>query len=908
MASDQCAVGIDGHLLDASQINFYNDPDDALPISGPDMEQGRGHRIKAIGRFKESITSDQLDEDGNPVQKPARSQPRRSLATSKQAKKQTAKTKDADAMAVDSDDEDDDFTPQCSDRESNDDSLGEISNGELADNLPTKLARKAASNPTTRSKAAFSNKRKGTDDAAMPAKSRRVAIEDTDDDDDSANVLTAPLHKSKRQNPVYCFYEEFTPEGEIAVGSKYFKCCHTGKVCQITAKMNHSLNGLVNNLKNHVPHMYKLYEAIKERGGKPTEEEKAIASGKTTLTAEEMVNFLKRLQKSDGSIAAAFVKQVEKAKGPFNQQVFEKLLVEWIVACDQPFEEVERPELRRLLEYTHHSFKPLHVPHRTTIKTRVMKMGEDTVKQIRDMFAELKGKISISLDAWTSSNHYAFLAIVAHYVTNDGQLQELLIGFQEINGEHSGENLAEVVWETLVKFGLTEKVIAFVMDNASNNDTMVKALEADFKSQGIIFSARHSRLRCMPHTIHLAALKLLEGVGAISKSEGRQASSRGGDYQEVVSLPLGDESNDGTLPVGDGSTEHETRPEDGIPHTLERLRKIVRAVRVSPQRRSTWLRTVAESLSAAGQAPKPLMLILDVRTRWTSTHQMLRRALDHKDCLNDWVDSQREIRHLEIEPDAWSSVALLADWLQAFRDATNGMSSTSFPMLSTIHATFRGLQDHIKSILRSLPDETLPQMKRALVEAHEKLAEYYDRFDESPFYTWAALLDPRIGYMGVEADYQGDSTLEDYLAKVKDELKTYFTEHYKDTASPPSREGSSTSITSQATTGGKYDFTSRYKQRDRPPTDELEEFWRLEPQDFDACNPIEWWYNHRLQFPNLYQLAMDILSIPGSAVAVERVFSGGRDTISMRRSSLRADTISSLMLMKHYIRLNRTVS
>lgn len=106
--------------------------------------------------------------------------------------------------------------------------------------------------------------------------------------------------------------------------------------------------------------------------------------------------------------------------------------------------------------------------------------------------------------------------------------------------------------------------------------------------------------------------------------------------------------------------------------------------------------------------------------------------------MNDWVDSQREIRHLEIEPDEWSSVALLADWLQAFRDATNGMSSTSFPMLSTIHATFRGLQDHIKSILCSLPNETLPQMKRALVEAHEKLAEYYDRFDESPFYTWAA--------------------------------------------------------------------------------------------------------------------------------------------------------------------------
>jgi hypothetical protein len=35
---------------------------------------------------------------------------------------------------------------------------------------------------------------------------------------------------------------------------------------------------------------------------------------------------------------------------------------------------------------------------------------------------KLEGKVSLSLDAWTLNNQYAFLAIVAHYVTNDGQL------------------------------------------------------------------------------------------------------------------------------------------------------------------------------------------------------------------------------------------------------------------------------------------------------------------------------------------------------------------------------------------------------------------------------------------------------------------------------------------------------
>ncbi|KAF8817311.1 hypothetical protein BYT27DRAFT_7074941, partial [Phlegmacium glaucopus] len=41
----------------------------------------------------------------------------------------------------------------------------------------------------------------------------------------------------------------------------------------------------------------------------------------------------------------------------------------------------------------------------------------------------------------------------------------------------------------------------------------------------------------------------------------------------------------------------------------------------------------------------------------------------------------------------------------------------------------------------------------------------------------------------------------------------------------------------------------------------------------------------------------------GSAVAVEHIFSGGHNTISLRRASLIPDTIIVLMLVKHHLRL-----
>ncbi|KAJ6558311.1 hypothetical protein B0H19DRAFT_1150741 [Mycena capillaripes] len=49
------------------------------------------------------------------------------------------------------------------------------------------------------------------------------------------------------------------------------------------------------------------------------------------------------------------------------------------------------------------------------------------------------------------------------------------------------------------------------------------------------------------------------------------------------------------------------------------------------------------------------------------------------------------------------------------------------------------------------------------------------------------------------------------------------------------------------------------------------------------------------------------MSIPGSAVAIERVLSGARDTISLRHLSLKPDTIQTFMLLKQHLRLKHKV-
>ncbi|KAJ7765579.1 hypothetical protein B0H16DRAFT_1310002, partial [Mycena metata] len=86
--------------------------------------------------------------------------------------------------------------------------------------------------------------------------------------------------------------------------------------------------------------------------------------------------------------------------------------------------------------------------------------------------------------------------------------EECLIDFREVLGQHSGENMATAVWETVIAFGLEGRITAFVMDNATNNDTMVAAFADRSREAGYPFSAINRRMRYMPHTIHLSALKV----------------------------------------------------------------------------------------------------------------------------------------------------------------------------------------------------------------------------------------------------------------------------------------------------------------------------------------------------------------------------------------------------------------
>jgi hypothetical protein len=128
------------------------------------------------------------------------------------------------------------------------------------------------------------------------------------------------------------------------------------------------------------------------------------------------------------------------------------------------------------------------------------------------------------------------------------------------------------------------------------------------------------------------------------------------------------------------------------------------------------------------------------------------------------------------------------------------------------------------------------------------------------------VLDPRISYDGALQDYANDPELLAYLESAKSLLHTHYILCYANCAPHSLDDVSDTTNTISSAVDGspsKVNFTSRYKKKDQLQRDELEEYFKLPREDFDTCKPLQWWVGRQAQFPSLYCLARDLLTIPG---------------------------------------------
>jgi hypothetical protein len=178
-------------------------------------------------------------------------------------------------------------------------------------------------------------------------------------------------------------------------------------------------------------------------------------------------------------------------------------LVAHFAADHVPFSRIESPSFRNLLKALCPDAESIIPKSGDTVRKYVMDVFKELKTEIGEAFSTLPYPPHISFDGWTSDSCHGLQGIVAYFLSPDqSTCMTALLGLKEVDGKHTGHNIAKCICKALEEYNLKPGRIGYyILDNASNNDTAVDSLEGTE-------CGKCKRLRCMCHAMSLCCKAL----------------------------------------------------------------------------------------------------------------------------------------------------------------------------------------------------------------------------------------------------------------------------------------------------------------------------------------------------------------------------------------------------------------
>lgn len=101
-------------------------------------------------------------------------------------------------------------------------------------------------------------------------------------------------------------------------------------------------------------------------------------------------------------------------------------MLKWIVVCDQPYTEPQQQSFIDMIKTLNPEAQTISDK---TVHADLMNTFEIKFMQMKNEVNAVPGKISITLDLWTSKNFLSFMAIRGHWLDDDWTYQTKLLDF-----------------------------------------------------------------------------------------------------------------------------------------------------------------------------------------------------------------------------------------------------------------------------------------------------------------------------------------------------------------------------------------------------------------------------------------------------------------------------------------------
>ncbi|KAJ5742343.1 hypothetical protein N7533_011752 [Penicillium manginii] len=412
-----------------------------------------------------------------------------------------------------------------------------------------------------------------------------------------------------------------------------------------------------------------------------------------------------------------------------HQEVLERNTIRWIVTDMKAFATVESPEFQQMFRDIPGIEPPFTSRH--TLRDRIMQEFAIQRTNLKNELTLTCKTIALSLDIWTSQNHLPILGIIGHWLTDEFEYRERLLEFAELQGSHSGENLAIAVENMLIELSLEDKLISITGDNASNNEAMASELyfslsdrpRVEDAMQAPLYRGLDSYIRCLAHVLNLIVKDILRNLGSGTMEQAQVACDR--------------------LQTGDSITDQSA---------IGRLRVFALWINRSPQRRQKW-----KEICRLNNLPDKFVAY-DVTTRWNSTFRMIDDGLKSRQQVNKFLNLQEELPPFTLQD--WSRLEQIHAVLHKFNELTLFISKRN-PQISLAVPIYYELHELLDDVREGNGD--FAKLDRDIIaavnEGMKKYEKYYSIMDDCDTYytasSWTPESKARWSYGNFEMAMQG---------------------------------------------------------------------------------------------------------------------------------------------------------
>ncbi|KAJ0981634.1 hypothetical protein J5N97_009889 [Dioscorea zingiberensis] len=524
----------------------------------------------------------------------------------------------------------------------------------------------------------------------------------------------------------------------------------------------------------------------------------------------------------------------------FDQESSRKDLASMIIMHEYPISMVEHYGFKKYSTNLQPLFK---IPSRNTIRSDIMKIYDTEKSKIMDLLKKNSSRVAITTDMWTASNQKkGFMAITAHFIDNNWNLQSLVLRFLYVPCPHTSAVLSKELLKCIFDWNIERKLSTLTVDNCSTNDAIVDILVSKLNPSHLLLRGKLIHMRCCAHILNLIV-------------------------------------QDGLKVMGDG---------------IERVRDSVAFWTATPKRQQTFKENVQLlNINYSKQ------LMLDCKTRWNSTYLMLSVALEYKDVF--YRLEQRDPLFISSPTDEdWVLAEEICKKLLVFYNASNAFSGRKYPTSNV----FFPLMCEIKLSLSTWAKSSIETIRNMATSMSTKFDKYWEKVHG--IMGVATVLDPRYKLKLLEyffphlyghlADYEMQR-ITNYCYDLLHEYEiSTQTQTWQSSCNSPKVNDVDVSSFLDG-----FDSFVNDSNKDilKSELDHyLEEKVLPRTPDFDI---LAWWKSCGLRYPILQMIAKDILAIPISTVASESAFSTGGRLVSPHRSRLHADTLEALMCAQNWL-------